>query len=371
VPTRDEYEAAGLLAGVFTTIDDRIALLDWLASEGFTIEEMVGAHARRQLNALATDRVLIDGPTYTFEEASERSGIPIDVLRSVLRASGFQPDRAVLSEASLALFAEFGNARLLFSDDEVLHFTRVMGSSLARIAEAANSLFLVDVESPLMVSTAASELELAKKAQVAMAALDSVASAIGALFRLHMIEATDRSREARAHATEPDLVPLAVGFVDLVGFTPLTATSTARELIALVLDFESRAYDIVTEHGGRLVKLIGDEVMFTAIDPVAACEIVLEMFAALDHDSAVTPRAGIAYGNLLAHGGDCYGTVVNLASRVADVAVPWEILVTDTVAERLPDHIPVDPAGRRMLKGFEAPIPLNSLVRALSIDPGK
>lgn len=360
MPTRDDYEAAGLLTRVITDVDDRLALLDWLASEGLTIDEMAEAHGRGQLNSLLTDRVLLQGRQFTIEEASERSGLDIDVLRTVLQAAGFQPDRSVLTESSLALFAEFVNARLLFSDEQALHFTRVMGSSLIRIAEAANSLFLLDVEAPLM-QRAPSELELAQQAYLAISSLDNVAGAIGALFRLHMIDATMRSREARVNATDPDLVPLAVGFVDLVGFTPLTASSTARELIALVLAFESRAYDIVTAHGGRLVKLIGDEVMFTAIDAVDACEIVLELFAELAADAHVTPRAGIAFGDMLAHGGDYYGPTVNLASRVADVAVPWEILITESVASRLPERFAVEPAGRRLLKGFAAPVALSSL----------
>lgn len=362
MPTRAEYEAAGLLTRVKTSVDDRVALLDWLGEQGFTTDEMIAAHAQAQLHSLASDRILLSGRSLTLDEAAARSGVAIDVLRSILRAAGFHPDRATITETSLELFAEFANARALFTDAEALHFTRVMGSSLARIAEAANSMFLVDVEAPLMTA-APSELELAKQSLIALASLENVSNAIGALFRLHMYDAVSRSRDARQHAEDPDLVSVAVGFVDLVGFTPLTVHSSARQLIDLVVAFESRAYDIVTEHGGRVVKLIGDEVMFTSLDSADACAIVQAMFADLDA-TEVTPRAGIAFGEVLAHGGDYYGSVVNLASRVADIAVPWEILITDAVASRLPASFPVEPAGRRLLKGFIDPIALHSLTIA-------
>ena len=357
LPTRDEYEAAGLLDRIETSVDDRLALLEWLSEHGFSIAEMATAHTSGLMQSLASDRIISSGRELTLDEAVAESGIEIDVFRSVLRASGFQPDTAVLTDASIELIREFATARELFSDVEVLHFVRVMGSSLSRIAEAANSLFLLDIETPIKMDKP-SELELARQSELATASIDAVSRAIGALFRLHMREAIERSRVARQHATDLHLVPMAVGFVDLVGFTPLTAASSVRELIDLVVGFESRAYDIVNDHGGRLVKLIGDEVMFTTIDPSDACAIAVDMFSALGESATVTPRAGIAYGNMLAHGGDYYGSVVNLASRVADIAVPWEILVTDDLASRVAHSHPTESAGRRLLKGFAEPVPL-------------
>lgn len=362
MPTRDEYEAAGLLTRIPHSEADRVALLDWLSGLGFSIDEMVDAHAVEGLQSLATDRLLAPGTSISLEEAAAATHTEVDVLRAVMRAAGFPPDEVRLTEQSLRLFEEFANARALFSDDEALHFTRVMGASLARIAEAANSLFLVDIEGPIKAN-APSELALAQQSLLASQSLESVSGAIGTLFRMHMLDATMRSREARRFASDPDLVPLAVGFVDLVGFTPLTAASSARELISLVVSFESRAYDIVNDHGGRLVKLIGDEVMFTTIEPAAACAIALDMFAALGEEAEVTPRGGIAYGDMLAHGGDYYGPVVNLASRVADIAVPWEILVTEEVAVRVTGVHELVAAGRRMLKGFPDPVALSEVRR--------
>ena len=81
--------------------------------------------------------------------------------------------------------------------------------------------------------------------------------------------------------------------------------------------FEETAYDVATARDGRVVKLIGDEVMFVTVDPAAACDIGLTLFERFADDAAVTPRGGLAYGDLLLRGGDYYGAVVNLAARVA------------------------------------------------------
>ncbi len=116
---------------------------------------------------------------------------------------------------------------------------------------------------------------------------------------------------------------------------------------------------------GRVVKLIGDEVMFVAPDPATACEIALrvaELFEESEHD--VEPSGGIAYGALLVRGGDYYGPVVNLASRLADIAIPGEVLVTTPVAEDVDDEgLVFERAGRRMVKGFDDPIDVVSVTR--------
>lgn len=362
MPDEAEYRAAGLFDRAPGAPVDRLALLDWLAAQGFTIAEMVEAESRSVLFSLASDRALGTGREYSPEEAAAAAGLEPEVIETILRAAGFVPESARLTDASIRLFREFGVAREIFSDAQALHFTRVMGSALGRIAEAANSLFLVDIVTPMM-ATSAGELEIAQKGLAAIESLNGVIETLGTMFRLHMIDATDRSRRARRDVGDSDLVPMAIGFIDLVGFTSLTATATPRELLALLLEFESRAYDIVTGHGGRVVKLIGDEVMFTAIEAGQACEIALRLFEELGARSEVTPRGGIAFGEVLGHGGDYYGPIVNLASRVADIAVPWEILVTEGVAERVADSYSITPAGRRLLKGFDQTVTLASLGR--------
>ena len=109
------------------------------------------------------------------------------------------------------------------------------------------------------------------------------------------------------------------------------------------------------------MKLIGDEVMFVATDADAACRAAAALTEAFDDDgSQVLPRGGLAFGDVLTRGGDYYGSVVNLASRLVDEAVPQEVLVTAEVIA-VATGCTFQPAGRRMVKGFHDPVAVWSL----------
>jgi adenylate cyclase len=136
---------------------------------------------------------------------------------------------------------------------------------------------------------------------------------------------------------------------------------SAQELIAFVGSFEARAHEVVAAAGARVVKLIGDEVMFVATDPAAACQAGQALVEAFSGEGHVLPRGGMAYGNVVLRGGDYYGTVVNLASRLADAAVPQELLVSGDLADAATECA-FEPAGRRMIKGFDDPIAVHAMV---------
>ena len=156
------------------------------------------------------------------------------------------------------------------------------------------------------------------------------------------------SASARPRASA-DSATMAVGFVDLVGFTTFAHHVSTAELADVASRFEEAAYDIVAARDGRVVKLIGDEVMFVtrgrrggvrrgAARPVRSASRAI---------AAVTPRGGIALGELLAAWcGDYYGPIMNLAARVAQIAVPHELLVTTGVADAVGRWRPSDRARR-------------------------
>ena len=117
--------------------------------------------------------------------------------------------------------------------------------------------------------------------------------------------------------------------------------AAAQELGALVSRFEELAYDTVAEHGGRVVKTIGDEVMFVAADNADAGLIALRLTERSAVDELLPEaRAGLAGGTVLAQEGDYYGPVVNLASRLVELARPGSVLVSSELHAALAD----DPA---------------------------
>ena len=288
-------------------------------------------------------------------------GLDLELLEEVSIASGFEPvdpDLPVYADEDLAAFAVLRDGMAFFSWPELVSFTRVMGSSMGRIADAATSLFVADVARP-MVEAGATDLDVEERSEQATALAGRLSLILGMMLRMHISLSTERDRMARGDQPFGSTLSLAVGFIDLVGFTPHTLALAVDELAELVADFEAQAHDTVTVHGGRLVKLIGDEVMYVAVDPTAACRIAEALLTTFGSAPTLTPRGGLAFGPVLARGGDYFGPTVNLAARLADQAVPGEVLVNDAVAEAA--HRPVGVAGRRMLKGFSDPVAVWSL----------
>jgi adenylate cyclase len=161
-----------------------------------------------------------------------------------------------------------------------------------------------------------------------------------------------------------DVMPMTVGFLDLVGFTTLARRIDAEALAVVIDRFEETAHDVTTAGDGRVVKFIGDEVMFVTRDVAAACDIALTLVERFAGDASVTPRGALAAGDVLVRGGDYYGPVVNLAARAAGLAVPSEILVTEAIASAAPAALRFESAGRRALRGFDEPVRLCTVERA-------
>ena len=78
---------------------------------------------------------------------------------------------------------------------------------------------------------------------------------------------------------------------------------------------------------------------------------------------ASNPVEGSPFGDVVTRHGDYYGSVVNLASRLAELAIPGEVLVdARTIAEGKGGPFEFEPAGHRLLKGFDQPVEVFSMV---------
>ncbi len=358
------FEEAGLYDPTAPNASDRLALLRWIAEQGIAIDRMVEAVKSGSLTGLVADRVIRPGERMTLSEVATRAGLTPDEVRPVWQAAGFpprDPDAPVFTPADAEILRAFGVASEMFGWAATLRFTRVLGSSLARIAEATVSLFAVEVEAGL-AERAAGELALAQANLQGTVVLSGLPQVLDVLFRDHVELAIARQRATHGPGEPYGTARLAIGFVDLVGFTPRSLAMSTTDLAKMVEDFEGRAADVVVSHGGRVVKLIGDEVMFATIDPGEACATALDLVEEFRASDDVAPRGGVAHGVVITRGGDYYGPVVNLAARIADLAVPSEVLVTAEVAA-FGSSFRFESAGRRLLKGFSEPVLLYSAAR--------
>lgn len=362
-----EFEAAGLYDPVEHVGTSRLELLEWLESKGVTIEEMLDGDAIGELPPLASDHRLRGGEILGKAEALERSGLDETLFDQYVNALGFtrmrwSPDDSPgFTNLEATMFGSFGGMTSMFTHEDALAFVRVIGAVFGRLGEAGVSLFLADVESRMLAS-GIDELEIAKKGYEAIGLVEGLPDMLEPVFRRHLMQANERTRLATIAQDERLQYRYAIGFVDLVGFTERSATMAPRDLARFIRQFEGRAQDVVTRAGARIVKLIGDEVMFTGHDANAVCRAANDLTEGfLDGDEAVVPRGGVAIGNVVTQGGDYFGPVVNLASRLVDAAVPQEILVTAAVTEAA-TACTFEPAGRRVVKGFADPVIVFSLV---------
>ncbi|HET6736266.1 adenylate/guanylate cyclase domain-containing protein [Mycobacterium sp.] len=165
-----------------------------------------------------------------------------------------------------------------------------------------------------------------------------------------------RQVAAELHRLRPgsERTTTTIGFADLVDFTRLSRQLSDGELTALVSRFEERSGNVITAHGGRLIKSLGDEVLFVADAPRAAADIALHFVENVRRRNIPGIRVGLEYGPVITHGGDIYGDTVNLASRLTQVAQPNHILVGPQLAAVLAvlPEFDVESVGMTEVRGF-------------------
>lgn len=290
---------------------------------------------------------------FSREEVAEQVGVDVDQARQVWAALGFAevpPGEKAFTERDV----EALRTALALRDngvvdpDTLLVLARAMGQGLARLAEAQVEVFRGQAAS--LTSTEAQTAALDAADEV----LPRLESLVVHVWRRQFAAATERSFAALASDGHPEL---AVGFVDLVGFTQTSRDSDAGDLQRLLERFERETSLRVTSYGGRVVKTLGDGVLYVADSVVGAAEVALETVAAHEQDETLPEvRAGLALGPVLTRLGDVFGEPVNLASRLTDEARPSSVLVDRAAAAALAD----DPSYRlvrlqhRSVRGYRA-----------------
>jgi adenylate cyclase len=306
-----------------------------------------------ELIGLAGDLQLADGLLLDVVALAREVGCSVGEARSVYERLGLDVEELVgFGDGDVAFVSLVVNDASGIVDQLSTPLLRVAGTLLARLADAVVAAYVQDVETRL--DEAADLAALAEQNALASELAVRLAHGLPALFRQHMWTAVRRQRQAQSAASAPEIVRMAVGFVDLVGFTKHAESVSPAALIETIESFEHCAFQSASRHGGRIIKSIGDAVMIAASDVSVTAAIAMELISGIGDDPSIAPRAGVSAGDVLFRLGDYYGPVVNLASRLATEAVPGEIL---TDQHKLDGHgLTVQPAGRRALKGFSEPV---------------
>jgi adenylate cyclase len=294
--------------------------------------------------------LLGDRPRFTRREVAERSGVSLERAEQLWQALGFagvDDEEQVFGEADVEALRRI---------DAVVHdgvidqrvegaATRALGQAMARLAQWQTSLLM-----PAEGLSPESAAEAMGGVERLVPVIDGLQSYV---WRRHLVAAA--ARLLAVPDDDPDSDVLVVGFADLVGFTSLSRAISDYALKELVELFESGTAAVVAEHGGRVVKTIGDETMFVVRDPRSAADLALELLDwAAGEDDVPALRIGLACGPVVARLGDVYGPVVNIAARLTSVARPGRIVVDRELAGRLGEEqdLKIRRVRRRSVQGY-------------------
>ncbi|CNE68172.1 Putative adenylate cyclase [Mycobacterium tuberculosis] len=299
------------------------------------------------LAAMADDieETLLGGPLrYTRKEVETLSGVGDDYSRRIWQALGFPAppdDEVAFTDGDVAALREIKDllSHAMVDEEMVLQLARAVGQTMGRLAS-----WLGDVWLARLGELPSGEPLTADAVTAALLATEELRPAFERLllhgWRRQLTAAGMRAAATTATATADPaagLAHLAVGFADVVSFTRLSSRLDSDALAAFIERFESTAAEIVAEAGGRIVKTLGDEVLFVAPTPSAAAEIGLSIAERFNEDPASPKvRVGLAYGEVIQRLGDVFGTPVNMAARLTSTAYPGTVLAGPALAAALP-----------------------------------
>jgi adenylate cyclase len=249
--------------------------------------------------------------------------------------------------------------------EAVLEGARVYGDALRRIADTGMQISHRYLCEP-MGKAGHSPAEIVANLGSVWAGLSRVSiETVRHLYLDFLIEAA--AEHAVAHLREdedsdapPGSISATIVFADLALFSSLAELEGDEAAVGLVDRTDRAIRTLLLEHGGKLVKQIGDEFMLAFPEPAPALRFAREIqvvIARTERGAAV--RIGMHHGRLLFRLGDYYGRAVNMASRIASMATPGSIIVTEPIAKAAANEgLEFEEIGVRSLRGMDEPVGL-------------
>lgn len=369
------FAARGLLAGLSGQArEERVALLRWLEEQGVPQEAIARSTANGTILLTAAGLQLGTAPRYSAWEVADASGVDVDLVLALTRASGLpapvDPDESYFGEAFLELahtvrrFVDAGLER-----DRMLAIARTLGLGLSQAAEAMRATVL-----ELAIEPGLSEVQLARSYEAAASGLlPLVGPLLDQMLRLHLHNAVRDevvTNDERAVGALPGARNVAVAFADLVGFTKLGEQLRPEDLEHVADQLVVFAAEVIAPPV-RLVKSVGDAVLLVSPDPLALLDAAFDLLERVEQEGAGFPqvRIGIAYGPAVSRAGDWFGRPVNLASRLTGVARTGSVVVDAALRDQLVgvEGVVWSRIGDRRLKGVERSITLHRARRPSSV----
>ncbi len=308
--------------------------------------------------------------TLRRRDVAAGAGVSLLSARKLWRAMGFpnisDEDVAFTEKDQDALITIIELVRSdKVSENAAISITRAIGQMTDRMVVWQIEALVEEMAAQREISDAAARKALVAELPELIAPLEKTLvyawrrQLNAAVQRLALRAESGLQASAEGRLGDEDDAPLplarAVGFADHVSYTSLSRQMNERTLAHLVQRFENVCAEIISVGGGRLVKTIGDEVLYIAESPEAGAEISLALAKAFTEDHLLpSARVSLVWGRILSRLGDIYGPTVNLASRLTSLAEPGTVLIDASTAATLRDneHFVLIPQKARTIRGF-------------------
>ncbi|MEO9325917.1 adenylate/guanylate cyclase domain-containing protein [Nocardioides sp. C4-1] len=307
--------------------------------------------------------ILREEPMYSASQVAREAGLSLGDARRLWRALGFpEAEGAAVYTASDAAAIQSLVASIeggLLDFDLAVTITRALGQTMARLAdwEVAALVHRVEELQREVATEPGPEGRAAGRMTTAMRMLDDLSDGFEEMmiyaWRRHLAAAVSRI-VALGESDDLHTTQLTVGFADIVSFTALSNEISRERIGDLVEVFESRCADVVAAQRGRVIKSIGDSVLFVNDDPIRAFDTAEGIITVIGRDSRMPDvRVGLASGSVVMRLGDVFGPPVNLAARLTAVARRNRIIIDQALAALLPaDQFETRRLPERPVRGF-------------------
>ncbi len=311
--------------------------------------------SRPELRERLIGLLLRDELDLTLDELAETAQVDVDLVRRTWRALGFpEPDGGhAFGQADVrALEAMRGAVQSgILDETTTMRLTRALGQTMSKLADWEVATLIDQLERD--VEQGRTESRLGGAVWLAENVAPVFEELMVHVWRRHLVAATARMEALGAADEELRTTAMSVGFADLSRFTSLSNTLSDTGLAELVERFEERCADVITVGGGRVIKTMGDAILYVAPEPTQATRIALDLVAQVGaRDEVPAIRVGLATGLVISRLGDVFGPPVNLAARLSHVARANRVLVDDTTSAALGPDFETRALPPRPLRGF-------------------
>lgn len=294
--------------------------------------------------------VLTGEPTLTLADVAEQAGLPLQIVTEIFESMDWA-DRDAYDERDVRYAADVATMLDHYPLESIVRTLRTRYRAMSSIVVSDLGTVRDRIVMPALAAGAQPDDLAVRLARTADTLVPIVARSLAEDYRHVLLRLLDTDALARGVGGDRE-VDLAVGFVDVSGFTALSGRVDPTGLDHVLSGFEDLVNAVVSEaEGVLLAKFIGDAAMLVASDVAELVPVLLRLVSDRERLAEAPRKAGLAAGPVLVRSGDYYGPTPNLAARLTDHARPWTLLAAADLEELLADDFELTRIPSTTLRG--------------------